>query len=135
MTDWWSIEVMDGSSSATLWWEAHRDSLIQGAVAFGVKDWEFHPHRWGVLLELCFADEVQWEAFYQLPAVQAALDAVPDPVAGLLVHRGRGGSSGGRSPRRPRPLAGAGAAALPEPAEPAYADLRTAETTLAGPQG
>jgi hypothetical protein len=40
---------------------------------------------------------------------------VPDPVKGLLVHRGRGGAAGTRLPRRPRPLAGAGAVELPEP--------------------
>jgi hypothetical protein len=53
--------------------------------------------------------------FYGLPAVQAALDTTPDPVKGLVVHRGRGGTSGTRLPRRPRPLAGAGAVELPEP--------------------
>jgi hypothetical protein len=47
--------------------------------------------------------------------VQAALDAVPDPVNGLLVYRGRGGGAGSVSPRKPRPSAGAGAMALPEP--------------------
>jgi hypothetical protein len=60
-------------------------------------------------------DEWHWEFFYSLPAVQAALDAVPDPLSGLAVHRGRGGASGTRLPRRPRPLAGAGAVELPEP--------------------
>jgi hypothetical protein len=134
VADWWSIEVMDGQSSAALWWETRRDVLIEAAIAHGAKDWELHRHRWGVLLELCFAEEADWEAFYGLPAVQAALDAVPDPLAGLLVHRGRGGSSGIRSPRRPTPLAGAGAAALPEPSGPEYADLRATETTLAGPR-
>jgi len=68
-----------------------------------------------VVLEVAFAEEWQWERFYGLPAVQAALDATPDPVKGLLVHRGRGGTSGTRLPRRPRPFAGAGAVELPEP--------------------
>jgi hypothetical protein len=68
-----------------------------------------------VVLEVAFLDEWRWERFYGRPAVQAALDAAPDPVKGLLVHRGRGGSSGSRLPRRPRPLAGAGAVELPEP--------------------
>lgn len=49
------------------------------------------------------------------PVVEAALDAVPDRVNGLLIHRGRGGSSGTRRPRRPIPMAGSGAVALPEP--------------------
>jgi hypothetical protein len=68
-----------------------------------------------VVLEVAFAEEWRWERCYGLPAVQAALDATRDPVKGLLVHRGRGGSSGTRLPRRPRPLAGAGAVELPEP--------------------
>jgi hypothetical protein len=68
-----------------------------------------------VVLEVAFAEEGRWERFYGLPAVQAALDATPDPVKGLVVHRGRGGSAGTRLPRRPRPLAGAGAVELPEP--------------------
>jgi hypothetical protein len=60
-------------------------------------------------------DEWRWERFHELPAVQAALDAVPDSVRGLAVHRGRGGTAGARLPRRPRPLGGAGAVELPEP--------------------
>jgi hypothetical protein len=54
--------------------------------------------------------------------VRAALDAVPDPVNGLLIYPGRGGSSGRVQPRRPRPIAGAGAAPLPE--EPVQESLR-----------
>jgi hypothetical protein len=68
-----------------------------------------------VVLEVEFAEDAQWERFRNLPAVQAALDAVPDPVNGLLVYRGRGGGAGATSPRRPRPVTGAGAMALPEP--------------------
>ena len=34
----------------------------------------------GVVLEVAFLDEWRWELFYELPAVQAALDAAPDPV-------------------------------------------------------
>ena len=46
-----------------------------------------------------------------------ALDAVPDPVNGLIVYRGRGGGAGSVSPRKPRPSAGAGAMALTEPGD------------------
>jgi hypothetical protein len=70
-----------------------------------------------VVLELEVPDEAAWEAFRGLPAVAAALDAVPDPVSGLIVYRGRGGSSSRPEPRKPRPLAGSGAAALPLPWE------------------
>src|ERR1700694_3313586 len=114
---WFSIEVLDGSSSASLWSEAYGDGLIESAFLTGATDWSWHRHEWGVVLELDLADEAAWEAFRSLPAVSAALDAVPDPVSGLIVYRGRGGSSGRPQPRKPRPLAGSGAAALPLPWE------------------
>jgi hypothetical protein len=113
--EWWSIEVLNGRSSAARWKDAYGEALIAVAFTTGAVDWAWHEHRWGVVLEVAFADEQRWEFFYGLPAVQAALDATPDPVKGLLVHRGRGGTSGTRLPRRPRPLTGAGAVELPEP--------------------
>ena len=113
--EWWSIEVFNGRSSAARWKDAHGEALVEAALTNGAVDWAWQEHRWGVVLEVAFLDEWRWERFYGLPAVQAALDAAPDPVKGLLVHRGRGGSSGSRLPRRPRPLAGAGAVELPEP--------------------
>ncbi len=67
------------------------------------------------MFEVCFDDEEQWEAFRNLPAVRAALDAVPDPVNGLLVYRGRGGGAGAREPRKPKPVPSASAVSLPEP--------------------
>jgi hypothetical protein len=70
-----------------------------------------------VILEIAFTADADWARFRALPAVQAALDAVPDPVNGLLVYRGRGGSSGRAVPRRPKPKLGGGAAALPTPLE------------------
>ena len=73
---------------------------------------------WGVVLELCFPEYQAvggWEAFRDAPLVKAALDAVPDPVNGLLMYPGRGGSSGARKPRKPKPAPSAAAAALPEP--------------------
>lgn len=110
-----SIEVLDGASSASLWAEAHGDSLIEAAFTGGATDWNWHRHTWGVVLELCFTDEVAWDRFRALPAVDAALDAVPDPISGLIVYRGRGGNAGRGEPRRPRPLVGSGSAALPLP--------------------
>jgi hypothetical protein len=95
MTEWWSIEVFDGPFSSTRWKDAYGSSLIESAISNGAVDWTLHQHRSGVVF--------------------AALDAVPDPVNGLLVYRGRGGSAGASARRRPRPHAGAGAVALPEP--------------------
>jgi len=51
-------------------------------------------------------------------AVRAALDAVPDPVNGLLIYRGRGGGAGSRMPRKPKRPPASGAMELVEgPAE------------------
>ena len=110
-----SIEVLDGAFSASMWSDAHGDSLVEAAFTHGASDWNWHRHTWGVVLELEFDDDEAWERFRALPAVEAALEAVPDPVSGLIVYRGRGGSSGRGEPRRPRPLIGSGSAALPLP--------------------
>lgn len=112
---WYSIEVFDGASSASVWAEAYRDALMETAVTSGASDWSWHRHTWGVVFEVCFADEEAWDLYANLPVVRAALDAVPDPLTGLIVYRGRGGSSGAPYPRKPRPLAGSGSAALPLP--------------------
>jgi hypothetical protein len=76
-----------------------------------------------VVFEVLFDTEEQWEAFRGLPVVRAALDAVPDPVNGLLIYRGRGGGAGAREPRRPKPAPSAGAVSLPGPADEPYLDL------------
>jgi hypothetical protein len=81
----------------------------------GGLDWSWRGFAWGVVFEVAFPDEAGWEVFRALPAVRAALDAVPDPVNGLLVYRGRGGGAGVPARRRPRPSVGAGALELPEP--------------------
>jgi hypothetical protein len=117
---WWSIEVLDGpTGSARGWRDAHGAALTEAAITNGAYDWQWHNHTWGVLLEIAFASDERWQAFRDLPAVRAALDAVPDPVNGLLIYPGRGGSSGRTQPRRPKPIAGAGAAPLPEEPVPA----------------
>ena len=114
---WFSIEVFDGASPASLWSEAWGDAIIESAFSGGASDWSWHRHTWGVVLELEFEDETAFDRFRNLTIVQAALDAVPDPVSGLIVYKGRGGSAGRVQPRKPKPLAGAGAAALPLPHE------------------
>src|SRR6202011_6209927 len=68
-------------------------------------------------LELEFDVEDAWDGFLALPSTRAALDAVPDPLSGLIVYRGRGGSTGTWEPRKPRPMVGRGSAALPIPWE------------------
>lgn len=114
--DFWTIEVVDGpTSSARSWREAHGESLAEAAVTHGAQEWTWVVRDWGVLLEVAFRDESGWLRFRSIVAVQAALDAVPDPVNGILIYSGRGGSSGATLPRRPRPVPLVGGAALPEP--------------------
>jgi hypothetical protein len=123
MAQWWSIEVFHGDFRASRWQQAYSSALIESAISHGAIDWSWAEHPYGVVFEVQFRDEAQWEAFRWLPVVRAALDAVPDPVNGLLIYQGRGGGAGAAAPRRPRPAAGAGAAELPEPAPDPLLDL------------
>jgi hypothetical protein len=115
MAEWWSIEVLHGEFSAFRWRASYDSVLIEAALTNGALDASWHADRWGVAFEVCFETTGQWEAFRALPIVRAALDAVPDPVNGLLIYRGRGGTSAAGTPRRPRPAPSASAMALPEP--------------------
>ena len=90
----------------------------------------WHEHQYGVVFEVLFDSDRQWEAFRALPAVRSALDGVPDPVNGLIVYRGRGGGAGPRRPRKPRPAPSASSMALPEPEE-----LRVLDVTGVAPPG
>ncbi len=121
--DWLTIEVEHGdAASAEGWRRVHGQSLVEAAVTNGAINWEWHITRWGVILEVEFTDEVARDRFRTLPAVTAALDAVPDPVSGVLVYPGRGGGSGAGKPRKPRPAPAAGAAEVDEPRDQ-YLDL------------
>lgn len=115
MAFWLTIEVQDGEVPAAGWRRAHGDSLTEAAVTNGANHWEWHTATWGVILEVRFRKEEARNAFRQLPAVIAALDAAPDPVFGLFVYPGRGGGSAAGEPRRPRPAPVAGAAEADEP--------------------
>ena len=123
MAEWWSIEVRHGEFSAFRWQEQHDSGLIEAALTNAAIDGAWHADTWGVVFEVCFGHEEQWEAFRNLPAVRAALDAVPDPVNGLLVYRGRGGGAPARQPRKPKPAPSASAVSLPEPEAGQYVDL------------
>jgi hypothetical protein len=106
---------MDGASSASLWSEAHGDGLVEAALLTGASDWQWHRLTWGVVFEVALEDEASWERYLSIVSVRAALDVVPDPVSGLILYQGRGGSSGNAAPHRPRPLIGSGSAELPLP--------------------
>ena len=115
---WWSIEVLHGPHSADVWRDSYGSALVEAAVSHGVRDWAWQRTEWGLVLEVHFADVEAWSVFRLLPGVQAALDAVPDPLLGLFVYPGRGGSASALARRRPRPHLGAGAAPLPVEPEP-----------------
>ncbi len=118
MSEWWSIEVFDAEElPARRWKDSYQDELIEAAITNGALYWEWHEHRYGVVFEVLFDSDAQWEAFRALPAVRSALDGVPDPVNGLIIYRGRGGGSGPRKPRKPKPAPSSSAMALPEPEE------------------
>jgi hypothetical protein len=115
--EWLTIEVLDGTVPASEWRRAYENVLVESAITHGVTFWDWHDTRWGVVLELVFEDRDgdadRLALFRGLPVVQAALDAVPDRLHGLIVYRGRGGGAGDLVPRHPRLLPVAGAAPLP----------------------
>lgn len=117
MAFWMSIEVIDGQFSASSWQDANGDALTEAALSHGAVDWSWHRHNWGVVFEVAFEDEAAWERYRASAAVNWALERVPDPVTGVIIYRGRGGSAGSRDPRKPRPIVGSGAASLPVPFE------------------
>jgi len=130
MAEWWSIEVLHGEFSAFQWQQSRESEFIEAALTNGALDASWHTDHWGVAFEVCFGSSEQWEAFRGLPIVRAALDAVPDPLNGLLIYRGRGGSSAAGKPRRPRPAPSASAMALPVPEDDQLLDL----TAISAPE-
>ena len=136
MAEWWSVEVFDSEVQVAMRWkDSYRQALVEAAITTGAVEWAWTEHRCGVVFEVCFTNEAEWEAFRAVPVVIAALDSVPDPVHGLLVYRGRGGGAGARQPKRPKPTAGAGAMSLPEPDEERVLDLTVAEFAGRSVQG
>ena len=131
MPEWLTIEVLDGEVPASEWRRSYENVLVESAITHGVTFWDWHDTRWGVVLELVFADDEALERYRGLPAVVASLDAVPDRVSGLMVYRGRGGGAGALVPRRPRPKPVAGSAEWPAPEEFRFLAIEHAVTDLA----
>src|SRR4029077_15231223 len=63
VAQWLSIEVFDGAFPATLWRNAHGESLVEAALTNGAENWAWHEHRWGVVLEIAFTEEDRRDAF------------------------------------------------------------------------
>jgi hypothetical protein len=117
-----AVEIFDAAFPASTWMYAQGDLLTTLALEYGADEWRWISRPWGVVLEIAFSSERNYAMWREVPAVRAAFDAVPDPVGGLVFHRGWGGSSGSGEPRRPRPFAGAGSAELPVPEHDDLAD-------------
>jgi hypothetical protein len=118
MAEWWTVEVFSGDKlPASGWRYAYEDELTEAAITHGALYYEWHDSQYGVIFEILFPSDAEFEAFRELPAVRAALDAVPDPVNGLIIYRGRGGAAGSTKPRKPKPAPGAAALELDEPKE------------------
>jgi hypothetical protein len=131
MADWFTIEVFSADMlPAGAWRYSYEDALTEAAATSGALYWDWRDTQYGVVFEVYFATDDQWTAFRALPAVAGALDAVPDPVNGLLVYRGRGGAAGSRKPRSPRPAPSAAALGLEEPRETRRVRLTKAERAL-----
>ena len=128
MAEWWTVEVFSGEKlPASGWRYAYEDELTEAAITHGAMYYEWHDSQYGVIFEVLFRTDAEFEAFRDLPAVRAALDAVPDPVNGLLIYRGRGGAAGGGKPRKPKPAPGAAALELEEPRKHRRFRLRSSD--------
>jgi hypothetical protein len=110
-----SIEIFNGPYAAKFWADAHGDALFEAAFGNGAVDWELNRTAWGIVLEVAFRTEADWEAFQQSDVVQHALRTAPEPTTGVLIYRGRSLDSGTTTPRKPTPKAGSGANALALP--------------------
>src|SRR6202167_2261627 len=129
MAEWWSIEVFSRERlSGSGWGHVHEDRPTQAAMTHGAMYYEWHDTEYGVIFEVLFREDADWEAFRALPAVRAALDGVPDPVDGLIIYRGRGGAAGSRNPRKPKPAPGAAELELEEPKEERRLRIRVPRT-------
>jgi len=134
MAEWWTVEVFSGDKvTASAWRYSYEDVLTELAVTHGALYWDWYDSEYGVVFEVCFSTDEQWAAFRALATVKSALDAVPDPVNGLLVYRGRGGAAGSRKPRGPRPAPSAAAMELAEPVELCLARADTAPFSATTP--
>jgi hypothetical protein len=142
---WFSIEVLDAEFStdrlpmdrlsADQWREAYGAAMVEAAISHGAQDWNWHRARSGIVFEVAFTDWEQWLVYRELPVIRAALDAAPDPLNGVMIYPGRGGSSGSPVPRRPRPIAAGGAAPIPESVRPFEAPELIRRPELIAQQG
>ena len=83
MAAWWSIEVFSGDKlPASGWRYAYEDELTEAAITHGALYYEWHDTQHGVIFEVLFPSDEQWEAFRALPAVRAASSRSTSSPAG-----------------------------------------------------
>ena len=107
MAEWWSIEVLHGKVSAFWWQEQHDSALIEAALTNGVRDGAWHADRWGVVFEVLFDTEEQWER--STACLSSGRPWMPSRIRSMACSStaaaGQGpGSRAGRRLRRARPL-------------------------------
>lgn len=130
---WTSIEVFDGPFAARQWAETYADALIETAVTSGALDWELKRTAWGIVFEVAFRSDAEWNAYKDTPVVVEALKTAPNPSTGVLIYRGRSLDGGHGAARKPKPKTGSGSSALAlplsslpllEPLPPLFSDTR-----------
>jgi len=88
MEFWLTLEIYHGEvTSADRWRDERGESLIEAAITNTAREWQWHNLRWGVILEVLFDNEQTRDALRDLPAVVAALDAVPTCLRAPRLHR------------------------------------------------
>lgn len=115
MHRWTSIEVFNGPFAARQWADTYVDSLVEAAVTAGALDWDMKRTAWGVVFEVEFKNDAEWEKYKNSEAVITALRNTPTPVTGVLIYKGRSLDGGSTSNRKPKPRIGSGSNALTMP--------------------
>jgi hypothetical protein len=126
---WLTVAVIDNIPtddaprvSARLWWENQGMRMVGAAVQFSAQDFKITFRSWGVVFEVCFANDLLADAFRDSAAMQSVMEQLGSLRVEVTSGRG-GGTTRSRLPRRPRPLLGSGAAELPLPLEE-YEEIR-----------
>ena len=100
--------------SARRWWRSVGDQLIGAALQYSAADYEVIERPWGMVFEVGFTWPDRAEAFRNSEALSSAIDQLGSLRLEVAAGRGGGGAAV-RSPRRGRPLIGAGGAEVPLP--------------------
>ncbi len=68
MAEWWSIEVFSGDKlPASGWRYAYEDELTEAAITNGAIYYEWHDSEYGVIFEVLFPSDSEWEGSVRCP--------------------------------------------------------------------